>query len=32
MLNEVTLTTNICFAIIGVMALLYSGVRFLQNN
>ena len=32
MLNEVTLTNTICYAIIGVIALLNGGVGFLQNN
>ena len=32
MLNQFTLTATTSVAIIGLMALLYGGVRFLQNH
>ena len=32
MLNQFTLTSTTSVAIIGLMALLYGGVRFLQNH
>ena len=32
MLNEMLLTTTICVAIVGVMALFYGEFELLQNN
>ena len=32
MLNEMLLTTTICIAIVGVMALFYGELELLQNN
>jgi len=32
MLNDLFLTTATCAGIIGVMLIVYGGVRYLQNN
>ena len=32
MLNEMLLTTTLCVAIVGVMALFYEEIELLQNN
>ena len=32
MLNEMLLTTTLCVAIVGVMALFYGELELLQNN
>ena len=32
MLNEMLLTTTLCIAIVGVMALFYGEIELLQNN
>ena len=32
MLNELLLTTTLCVAIVGVMALFYGELELLQNN
>ena len=32
MLNEMLLTTTLCVAIVGVMALFYRELELLQNN
>ena len=32
MLNEILLTTTLCVAIVGVMALFYRELELLQNN
>ena len=32
MLNEVTLTTTVCFAIVAFMALIYGEMRLLQKT
>ena len=32
MLNEMLLTTTLCIAIVGIMALFYGELEMLQNN
>ena len=32
MLNEVTLTTTVCFAIVAFMALIYGEIRLLRKT
>ena len=32
MLNEMLLTTTLCVAVVGVMALFYGEIELLQNN
>ena len=32
MLNEMLLTTSLCVAIVGIMALFYGELEMLQNN